>query len=75
MCQNRIEKAAKSVKGVKKAKWDKESHMLSLAYHKEQVDIKDVHRKVASAGHDTEKIEATGKAYAALPSCCKYREE
>ena len=75
MCKDRIEKAAKSVKGVEKATWDKENDQLTLAYHKEKVKLTDVHDKVAAAGHDTKKVAATDEAYQALPMCCKYREE
>ena len=75
MCQSRIEKAAKEAKGVKKAKWDKESHMLSLAYHKKKADLNDVHKKIAAAGHNTEKVKATKQAYNSLPNCCRYKEE
>jgi Cu(I)/Ag(I) efflux system membrane fusion protein len=32
-----------------------------------------VGKKLAAAGHDTEKLKADDKAYSALPSCCKYR--
>ena len=78
-CQERIETAAASVKGVKKAHWDKESHKLALAYADGQAAKKKtinekVAKAIAKAGHDTEKINATSKAYAALPNCCKYRE-
>jgi len=75
MCKERIEKAANQVDGVKKASWDKQSDQLSLAYHKEKTQLMDVHNKIAAAGHDTKKVTATGDAYAALPNCCKYREE
>lgn len=75
MCKDRIEKAAQQVKGVKKASWNKENHMLSLTYHHKDVDLDDVHQKIAGAGHDTPKEKATSQAYQDLPMCCKYRDE
>lgn len=76
MCEDRIEKAAGSVEGVKKAKWDKSKDMLTVYYSKDKkVDMMNVHKAVAEAGHDTSKKEATKKAYASLPNCCAYRDE
>ncbi|MFP4018041.1 MAG: heavy-metal-associated domain-containing protein [Bacteroidales bacterium] len=75
MCENRIEKAAKNVDGVKKADWSKESHMLTIHYKKDKVEMKDVHKKIAEAGHDTSEMKADDDTYASLPGCCKYRED
>ncbi|MBS3805881.1 MAG: ATPase [Bacteroidales bacterium] len=75
MCKERIEEAATQVEGVEEASWDAEKDQLTLAYHKKQVKLMDVHNKIAGAGHDTKKVAATDEAYRALPMCCKYREE
>ncbi|MFO8235687.1 MAG: heavy-metal-associated domain-containing protein [Bacteroidales bacterium] len=75
MCENRIEQAAKDVKGVKKADWDQESHMLTIHHKKDKVDLDDVHGAIAKAGHDTSEKKAEDETYASLPSCCKYRED
>ena len=75
MCKERIEEAAKEVEGVKKATWNKKSRQLTLGFHNDEVDVKNVHKAIARAGHDTEKVKATDESYAALPACCKYREE
>ena len=72
MCKARIEKAAK-IDGVSKAEWDKKSKVLSVTYDPAKTNIDPVGKKVAAAGHDTEKIKADDKAYSSLPSCCKYR--
>ncbi len=75
MCEERIEKAAGSVEGVKKAKWDKSTDKLTVYYSKDkEVDMMAVHSAVAEAGHDTSEKEATKKAYASLPNCCAYRD-
>jgi len=72
MCKTRIEKAAK-VEGVSKATWDKETKMLTVVYNPSTVKIDDLQKKIAAAGHDTEKYKADAKVYDALPGCCKYR--
>jgi Cu(I)/Ag(I) efflux system membrane fusion protein len=72
MCQNRIEKAALSVKGVKNAKWDPETNLLSVSLKKVTL-LDDVYQAVAKAGHDNEKYKSEEKDYNALPGCCLYR--
>jgi copper chaperone CopZ len=73
MCETRIEKAAKSVDGVKKAKWDKSSDKLTVYFPKGKVNMMDVHKAIANAGHDTSEKKASDDTYASLPGCCKYR--
>lgn len=75
MCENRIEKAAKNMDGVKKADWSQDTHMLTIHYKKDKVDLEDVHKKIAEAGHDTSEMKADDDKYASLPGCCKYRED
>jgi copper chaperone CopZ len=75
MCKDRIEKAAKSVEGVKKANWNVDSHKMTFKYHKDKVNKSKVHKAIAQAGHDTEKQKASSEAYASLPMCCKYRDD
>lgn len=72
MCKARIEKAAK-LDGVSKAEWNKESKMLSATFDPSKTNITEIGKKVAAAGHDTEKVKADDKAYNKLPGCCKYR--
>ena len=72
MCKARIEKAAK-IDGVSKAEWDKKSKVLSVTFDPAKTNIDQVGKKVAAAGHDTEKVKADDKAYSSLPGCCKYR--
>jgi mercuric ion binding protein len=71
-CKARIEKAAK-VDGVTKAEWSVEKKVLTLVYDPSKVKSDDVLKKIAAAGHDTEKFKADDKAYSSLPGCCKYR--
>jgi periplasmic mercuric ion binding protein len=72
MCKERIETAAK-VEGVTQAEWNKETKKLTLAYNPSRVKSDDVQKKIAAAGHDTEKFKADDKTYNSLPGCCKYR--
>jgi len=72
MCEARIEKAAKSVDGVDAADWNRETKMLTIEYDSGKVNLDDVHKKIAEAGHDTDKVRAKDEVYKALPACCHY---
>jgi copper chaperone CopZ len=72
MCESRIEKAAKSVEGLKTADWNKETKFIEITYDPDKVSIEDVHKSIAGAGHDTEMHRASEEVYNALPGCCKY---
>jgi mercuric ion binding protein len=72
LCKERIEKAAK-IEGVKKAEWNKDTKTLSLTYDPSVVSSDEVQKKIAAAGHDTQKFKAPDEVYEKLPSCCKYR--
>ena len=74
MCQKRIEKAAKSVKGVTSARWNKQSGQLSLVYDNKQTSPEKVQKALATAGHDCGTFKADQAVYDKLPGCCKYRE-
>ena len=74
MCQKRIEKAAKSVKGVTSARWNKQNGQLSLVYDNKQTSPEKVQQALAAAGHDGGSFRADKKVYDKLPDCCKYRD-
>ena len=73
MCKTRIEKASREVKGVKNAKWNKETKMLTFEYKPSLASIDDIAKKMAEVGHDTETHKASDEVYNNLHSCCKYR--
>ena len=75
MCETRIEKAAKSLDGVVKVRWDVLSKKIKVKYYPEKVSLDDIHKKIAEVGHDTEKETATDEAYANLHHCCKYERK
>jgi periplasmic mercuric ion binding protein len=72
MCETRIENTAKSLDGVTSADWNRETKMLTIEYDTEKVSLDDVHKKIAEAGHDTDKVRAKDEVYNALPPCCHY---
>lgn len=74
MCKQRIEDAAKSVKGVTSASWDKEAQMIHLQFNPEQTSADAIAKAIAKAGHDNDKYKADDSVYNKLPACCKYRQ-
>jgi membrane fusion protein, copper/silver efflux system len=74
MCKARIEKAAKSVKGVSEAVWDAKSKKLTLKYDSKLTNSTAIQKVIAIAGHDTPKYKAADTVYDSLPECCKYRK-
>lgn len=59
MCKQRIEDAAKSVKGVTSASWDKEAQMIHLQFNPEQTSADAIAKAIAKAGHDNDKYKQT----------------
>lgn len=72
LCQKRIEKAAFSVKGIKMAKWDIPSNIITIIYDQRKVNIESIHKSISALGHDTEKSVSPIAVYNALPLCCQY---
>ncbi|MBI3519036.1 MAG: cation transporter [Bacteroidetes bacterium] len=73
-CKARIEKAAK-IKGVKKAKWDIDTKMLTVIFNPKLIKLEQIHENIASVGHDTEELYTKKNEYRKLPECCKYKRE
>ena len=72
-CKTRIEAAVKS-RGVKKASWDVDSKLLSITYNPSQISLEKIQNRIVAVGHDIDNKKAKDNVYAALPSCCHYRE-
>ncbi|MDO5760584.1 MAG: heavy metal-associated domain-containing protein [Bacteroidota bacterium] len=70
MCKNKIEKAAKGVKGVKTAVWDKESKVLTIDYNEKLTDVKTIEKAVANIGYNAGEEKANTEARKKLPACC-----
>lgn len=73
MCKERIETAAKSVKGVTLASWNAKTKKLRVDFGS-NTKLDAIHRAIAKAGHDTDRMKADSKTYKALPECCLYRK-
>jgi len=74
MCENRIEKQAINIKGIKLADWNLENRTLKLVYNEKHISVDEIHKFLASIGHDTKKEIASDEAYGLLDPCCKYRD-
>ncbi len=74
-CQNRIQKAAYSVSGVKSANWSIETHELSLILNEEKTSVLAVKKAIAKVGHDTDEVKAITESYDKLPGCCQYERK
>ena len=74
MCEKRIEKAAK-IDGVAFADWDVDTKILTVTFDANKVKPAQIHKAVAAAGHDTEKVKAPDEVYAELPECCRYERD
>lgn len=74
MCKSRIEKTVKS-EGATTASWDVKSQMLTVTFDSAKTNREALSKKLAAAGHDTEKFKATDEVYAKLPDCCHYERQ
>lgn len=72
MCKKRIEDAA-YVKGVKRADWNKEDHILTVVYRPSKTSAENIHQAIAKAGHSTATSAAADADYKKLPECCQYK--
>lgn len=72
MCKDRKE-AALDKPGIRSASYNVESQKVSVIYNPRKLEEIQLHNLVAIAGHDTEKVKASEKAYSDLPECCQYR--
>jgi len=71
LCKERIEKAVK-VEGVTNAVWSTKTKLLIVTIDLSKTSKDALSKKLALAGHDTEKYKAAGDVYANLPGCCQY---
>ena len=74
MCKERIENSCIKVKGIKSVKWNIDSRMLSIIYNEKKINLPNIHKFVASIGHDTKIEKAPEEIYNSLEMCCKYRD-
>jgi copper chaperone CopZ len=74
MCQSRIQKALK-LDGITAANWSTATKLLTITYLPEVIGNDAIQKKVAAAGHDTDKYRADDKVYDKLPGCCRYERK
>ena len=70
-CEKHIEKAAKDA-GADKAKWNKDTKLLTVSYDGKKTSNDAIQKKIADVGYDTEKYPGDDKAYKNLDECCQY---
>ena len=73
-CKERIENAA-DIKGVKNAIWKEETQILTVTFDSKKVNLEQIEKVIAKAGHETVSQKADDRAYNKLPSCCKYKTQ
>src|SRR6202035_2192716 len=66
-CKRRIENSLK-LNGIYSASWNVDSKILSVQYDERLITTDKIQQVLSSAGHDTEKYQASDKAYNALPA-------
>lgn len=75
MCKDRIERAAYTVRGVRRADWSQEEQKLTLSFRSDRTDQETVERTIAKAGHDTENFLTDDTTHANLHHCCIYERD
>ncbi len=74
MCKTRIEKTVKA-EGATDASWDSKTQLLTVTYNPAKTGKEALSKKLAAAGHDTEKFKAPDEVYNSLPGCCHYERK
>lgn len=72
MCKKRIEDAA-YIKGVKRADWTADNHMLVVTYRTDKTNLEAIQKNIAKAGHNAGEVVAEEGDYNNLPDCCQYK--
>ena len=71
MCKASIEKALSVEKGVKSAKLDVSSKVVTVVYRKDKTNADKIRTAVSKTGYDADQVPADTKAYEKLHPCCK----
>lgn len=74
-CDKHIVKIARSVEGVKRAVWNKNSNVLKVEFDSPKTSLSAIELAIAEAGHDTPNYRRNIKFYTQMSPCCQYREE
>ena len=71
MCKARIERNLAFEKGVKEAKLDVKTKIVTITYNPNKTDVAKLKANVSKSGYDADEVLADEKGYAKLPACCK----
>jgi hypothetical protein len=63
------------IKGIKHANWDISSNKILVIYDNNKASIENIHKKIASSGHNTQLEFASDSIYNSLPECCLYKKD
>jgi cation transport ATPase len=72
MCKLVIEKSAKSLNGVKSARWNVVKERMIVKYNPELTNMNAIQLAIAISGYDTELHKSSDESYDKLHFCCKY---
>ncbi len=75
MCKDRIERAALTVRGVRRADWNQQEQKITVVYRTSRTDQESIERAIAEAGHDTENFITDDETHSNLHHCCIYERE
>jgi len=74
MCEERIEKAG-TIKKIAKVDWNVDTKMATINYDSTKTNQDEILKRIALAGHDSDKFLAPEDTYSKLPGCCQYDRE
>ena len=72
MCKTLIETTARSIDGVKMAKWNSTKKTMKVKFNKDLTSIDEIQKAISNIGYDTAKHRAPDEVYEKLHYCCKY---
>lgn len=70
-CQKRIEDRLHFTKGVKSAKLDLTTQVVTIIYDPNKTSPEKLKEAISKTGYDADDLPAEKKAYEKLPKCCK----
>lgn len=71
MCEMRIEKGLKKIKGVKSISADAEANIVVVTYNSKKTSREKLEEAIAALGYDAGDHEADAEKQASLPGCCR----
>jgi periplasmic mercuric ion binding protein len=70
-CKERIEHDLAFVKGVKVAKLDLDTKMVTVLYNAQKTSPAKIAEAISRIGYDADSLKADAKAFKKLPECCQ----